>query len=590
MGVTGKKVEGWGIGGRACTTAGAGPTDLHYGSRGLPAAYRHPGSLDPHEPCPSGPRVTINDTIRESLVEAREEGRHSERRMGTVMEDGVALCEGACRKRCHLRVPAEELDEEVTSCSSASKAWRYQKRGSPKPSKKDGESATEMTLSPVRRMFSAPSDSEGFHTCYLSDGAGIEPDFPAGRSHTAPNPELAHDAEREELPQRSATTRVPKHTEFGMMGPEAGRIDGDGTGDTVMGGGEERGPLGGPPRDRPDRDRDGRHAHKDAKEVVCVDGAREDHCHCRHVDFLIGIYPRVVKDSLIERIDKLDDTTGGILEDQAIFHNALKSIRYHQDDYEAKLETMLVQQQGRVNKMFKYLQTVEDRMKELERHAAVPAAGPDLPRDPAPECLVRRLTTLRTAAEGVVPMGGPMESAPYGPPRVDPSLLRQIQLFSASVMLGKKTPEKGSGIGTPQRDTRVGTVDIDISSPPAVGTSTFNARAAYERQVAEMDSEIRGVSSGELWVQDLWSGIWTMGGPSIEETKSGPREDMEIPGVYSNSPGNGTGGSIRLGGVFASDVGDAARIEDLRGVKIPLYDANPANFNDFILDWEDFAE
>ena len=59
----------------------------------------------------------------------------------------------------------------------------------------------EMTPSPVRRMLSVPLDSEGYHTCYPSDLAGAELDFPAGRSHTAPNPEFAHDAERESLPQ-----------------------------------------------------------------------------------------------------------------------------------------------------------------------------------------------------------------------------------------------------------------------------------------------------------------------------------------------------------------------------------------------------
>ena len=211
------------------------------------------------------------------------------------------------------------------------------------------------------------------------------------------------------------------------------------------------------------------------------------------------------KDAIIQRIDKLDDTTGGILEDQAIFDNTLKNIRSHQEDYEAKLETMLVQQQGMVDKMIKYLENVKDRMKELERRAGVPAPGPNLPRDPAPESLVRRLTTLRTAGEGVAPVEGPVESAPYRPQRVDPSLLRHIPLFSASVMLGDKTPEKGSGIGTPKRDTREGTVEIDISSPPAAGT--FDARAAYERRVAEMDSEIRRGSSGESWVQDPRSGI-----------------------------------------------------------------------------------
>ena len=318
------------------------------------------------------------------------------------------------------------------------------------------------------------------------------------------------------------------------------------------------------------------------------DGAREDHCHCRHVDFLIGSYPRVGKDAIIQRIDKLDDTTGGLPQDLAIFDNTLKSIRSHQEDYEAKLEKMLVQQQGMVDKMIKYLENVEDRIKEFERRAGVPAPGPDLPRDPAPESLVRRLTTLRTAGEGLAPMEGPMESAPYGPPRVDPSLLRHIPLFSASVMLGEKTPEEGSGIGTPNRDTREGTVEIDMSSPPAAGT--FDGRAAYERRVAEMDSEIRGGSSGESWVQDPPSGIWTMVGPSIEDTKSEPQEDMEIRGVYSNFPGNGSGGSIRLGGVIASDVGDAVRIEYFRGVRKPYYNADPAKLDAFILDWEDFAE
>ena len=74
------------------------------------------------------------------------------------------------------------------------------------------------------------------------------------------------------------------------------------------------------------------------------------------------------------------------------------------------------------------------------------------------------------------------------------------------------------------------------------------------------------------------------------EAEPQPREDMEIKGVYSHSPGNGSSRGIRLGGVIATGVGDAVRLEDLRGVKIPYYDANPANLDHFILDWEDFAE
>ena len=95
-------------------------------------------------------------------------------------------------------------------------------------------------------------------------------------------------------------------------------------------------------------------------------------------------------------------------------------------------------------------------------------------------------------------MEGSMESAPYGRPRVVPLLLRHIPLFPASVMLGEKTLEKGLGIATPKRDSR-------MSGQPAAGT--FDARAAYERRVAEMDSETRRGSSGESWVQDPRSSI-----------------------------------------------------------------------------------
>ena len=64
-------------------------------------------------------------------------------------------------------------------------------------------------------------------------------------------------------------------------------------------------------------------------------------------------------------------------------------------------------------------------------------------------------------------------------------------------------------------------------------------------------------------------------------------EERDVRGVYSHPPATG---GIRLGGVVAADVGDAIRIDDLRGIKIPYYDGNPSNLDDFILDLEDFAE
>ena len=93
-----------------------------------------------------------------------------------------------------------------------------------------------------------------------------------------------------------------------------------------MGGGEERCAPGKLPRDRLGHSC---HPHEDIKKAACGQAGSEDHWHCHHVDLLIGSYPRVGKDALIHKIDKLDDTTSRILEDQAIFDNDLKTIRSH---------------------------------------------------------------------------------------------------------------------------------------------------------------------------------------------------------------------------------------------------------------------
>ena len=181
-------------------------------------------------------------------------------------------------------------------------------------------------------------------------------------------------------------------------------MDGDGIGHTVMGGGEERGAPGKLPRHCAEDDR---YPHEDIKKAACGQAGSGDHCHCHHVDFLIGRYPRAGKNALIHKIDKLDDTTFRILEDQAILDNDLKTIRSHREDYEAKLESMLVQQERVVDNMIKYLETVENRMRELKKRGGIPTPvpelGPDLPRDPAPELLLRRVTTL-TTCNGSVPI------------------------------------------------------------------------------------------------------------------------------------------------------------------------------------------
>ena len=97
-------------------------------------------------------------------------------------------------------------------------------------------------------------------------------------------------------------------------------------------------------------------------------------------------------------------------------------------------------------------------------------------------------------------------------------------------------------------------------------------------------------------MKDPTTGIWTAGGASpscipypMGSGPTGPHsmEERDVRAVYSHPPATG---GIRLGGVVAADVGDAIRIDNLRGIKIPYYDGNPSNLDDFILDWEDFAE
>ena len=176
--------------------------------------------------------------------------------------------------------------------------------------------------------------------------------------------------------------------------------------------------------------------------------------------------------------------------------------------------------------------------------------GPDLPRDPVAVLLLRRMTTLKTAAEGVAPWRVPWSRRLMGRRGLTPHFRGTFHYSPPVSCLGGKTPKKGSGIGTSQQDTHEETVEMDMSSPPAA--ATFNTRAAYAARVGEealRSGARRDGSSGRAedpWVPDPRARIWTMGGPSVGEAEPRPREDMEIRGVYSHSLGNGSSGDIRL--------------------------------------------
>ena len=203
------------------------------------------------------------------------------------------------------------------------------------------------------------------------------------------------------------------------------------------------------------------------------------------------------------------------------------------------------------------------------------------------------------------PMGGAAE-APYIPPRVDPGALPFVPMFSESIMLGEHTAPAGS-IREEQATTDLRSLTVQMShaaqDPPT--TTTANAVYAEEeiehqtmqgRTMGRAEGHGRGHPRGNLWVKDPTTGISTAGGASPSRIPnpmgSGPTgphsmEERDVRGVYSHPPATG---GICLGGVVAADVGDAIRIDDLRGMKIPYYDGNPSNLDDFILDWEDFAE
>ena len=564
-----------GYGGRG--TAGAGPgRDLLYGSRGVPAPYRRTGDLGPHEPCPRTPRVQIVESLESTPDwEAREERRCSERRAlaghGLDMEDLASMCERQCRKACNLRSTAEELEET----GSNGRARRYRKRGSPKPAAE--ARAIETDPSPVRLWSAADSEghSKGYRTAYPSESEEMARQ--PTRANTAPESSLEHDAEALERPARARTAPVARHTE-----PTR-----DSMGDTPM------------------------VEESDAPGTVgCTgSGGKLVECHCKHVSFLIGKYPKMRMDAIVQHLDRLDNAkdgleedVAGILDDESAAQRDMAELRAEQDRYRENLELALQKQQRVVDSLLHLVEDMSGRLKRLEELHPL-ASGPELPAKPAAAELVERVKTLRSAMEK--PMGSPAE-APYAPPRVDPGALPFVPMFSESIVLGEQTAPAGSmREGHATTDLRSLTVGMSHAAQDPPTTTTAHAVYAEEeiqsqtmqgRTMGSADGHGRGHPGGNLWVKDPTTGISTAGGASPSRIPnpmgSGPTgpysmEERDVRGVYSHPPATG---GIRLGGVVAADVKDAIRIDDLRGIKIPYYDGNPSNLDDFILDWEDFAE
>ena len=471
------------------------------------------------------------------------------------MEDLVSMCERRCRKASNLRSAAEDSEETCNSGSSGGRARRYRKRGSPKPAAGDA-GAMDMDPSPVR-LWDSEGHSRGYQTAYEQPSESEETARPPTRANTAPEPSLEHDAEALERPARARTAPVARHTE-----PTR-----DSMGDTPMAKDSEAPGTAG----------------------CAGSGGKHAECHCEHVSFLMGKYPKMGMQAIVHRLNRLDNAkdsleedVAGILDDQSAAERDMAELPAEQDRYRGSLELALEKQQRVVDSLLHLLEDMSGRLKRLEEQQPL-TSGPELPAKPAVAELVERVKTLRSAMEK--PMGGPAE-APYAPLRVDPGALPFVPMFSESTILGEQTAPAGSmrerHATTDPRSLTVQMSHAAAQEPPT--TTTADAVYAEEeiqsqtmqgRTMGRADGYGPGHPAGNLWVKDFNTGIWTSGGASpsripnpMDSGPTGPHymEERDVRGVYSHPPATG---GIRLGGVVAADVRDAIRIDDLRGIKIP---------------------
>ena len=409
------------------------------------------------------------------------------------MEDLVSMCERCCRKACNLCSAAEDSEETCHSGSSGGRARRYRKRGSTKPAAGDA-GAMDTDPSPVR-LWDFEGHSEGYRTAYEQPSESEETARPPTRANTAPEPSLKHDAEALERLARARTATVARHTE-----PTR-----DSMGDTAMA--EESEALG---------------------TAGCAGSSRKHaECHCEHVSFLMGKYPKMGMDAIVHRLDSLgnakdglEEDVAGILDVQSAAERDMAELRAERDRYRENLELALQKQQRVVDSLLHLVEDMSGRLKRLEERQPL-TSGPELLAKPAAAELVERVKTLRSAMDK--PMGDPAE-APYAPPRVDPAALPLVPMFSESTMLGEHTAPAGSmREGHVTTDPRNLTVQMSHAAKDLPITTTAHAVYAEEeiqsktmqgRTMGSADGHGRGHPGGNLWAKDPNTGIWTAGGAS----------------------------------------------------------------------------
>ena len=362
----------------------------------------------------------------------------------------------------------------------------------------------------------------------------------------------------------------------------------------------------------------------------------DGHCHCEHVEILRGSPPNnhmVGMDWVITQIEKLEEDLCATIDDGTEFLKTVEEIRNGVAKYEGEVTRLVQHQQEIIDGLMEAMDGIEKRLVQVEgwgmtRPSSTPRREPEHEPERERDHVERGLSQAQPASHR------PMEP-PYGAPKVNPRELPYIPSFSMNTMLGNQSPEKGSGIGLPSRSKTIVIEEEPRAMPQASGDSfvpmggenpsdgqlgpwRMMPEQAYQERVNEAQaahSERRaqtmptgtglGDGNGGNWVLNPAAGIWSIGGNSqaqesagvssgfvrraVTALESSTAPTVDIRGIYGNAHGSAVSG-VRLGGVVAADAGEAVRIEDLRGVRVPFYNGTPETLEDFLLDWEDFAD
>ena len=366
------------------------------------------------------------------------------------MEDLVSICERRCRSACNLRSAAEDSEETCHSGSSGGRARRYRKRRSPKPAAGDA-GAMDTDPSPVR-LWDSEGHSEGYQTAY---------EQPSESEETARPPQ------GRTRPQNPAWSTKPTRWR-GPPEPERRLWPG------------RRSRRGIAWATHPWRRSARRRKRRDAPDQVeSTLSATASTC-----SFFMGKYPKMGMDTIVHRLDRLDNAkdgleedVAGILDDQSAAERDMAELRAERDRYRENLELGLQKQQRVVDSLLHLVEDMSGHLKNLEERQPL-TSGPELPPKPAAAELVERVKTLRSAMDK--PMGGPAE-APYAPPRVDPGALLFVPMFSESTMLGEHTAPAGSmREGHVTTDPRSLTVQMSHAAQDLPTTTTAHAVYAEE--------------------------------------------------------------------------------------------------------------